>query len=108
NTAISMLVNNVPGGSTNTWERTAPTGGGSYFEHKLTLLDAMADTAALMVKAAGRGTVNCWVVGRVAAAILSTLPGFTKVFDDNSFGPHIYGSINGMVVVRVPFSSVLS
>lgn len=106
NTAIGMLSANVPGGSVITWDRTPGTGT-SYFEHKMTILDAMADTDAKMVAAAGRGAVNCWVAGRQVAAVLSTLPGFVKVFDDNSFGPHIYGSLNGIPVVRVPYSPVL-
>jgi hypothetical protein len=107
NTAVGLLTSNIPGANVSSWERM-PTDGISYFEHLPTLKYALNDNAALMVKTAGRGTVNTLVAGRKAAAILKTLPGFVQVFDDNSFGPHIYGHLDGMVVVRVPYSTVLN
>jgi hypothetical protein len=106
NTAIDILLNNVPNGASVSWSRK-PADGTSYFEHKMTILDALADMDAKMVSKAGRGSVNCLMVGRIAAAIISTLPGFVKVFDDNSFGPHIYGTLNGITVVRVPYSAIM-
>lgn len=106
NTAMSIITANIPNANVNTWSRT-PGSGVSYFEHLPTLKYALEDNSALMVATAGRGAVNTLIAGRQAAAILATLPGFVKVFDDNSFGPHIYGTLNGMTVVRVPASAVL-
>jgi hypothetical protein len=107
NTAVDILSSNVPTSPTNViWHREAPQGV-SYFEHLMTLPAAMADSDAQIVARAGRGTVNCWLVGRQAGAIMSQLPGFNKLSDDNSFGPHIFGQYNGATIVRVPYASVL-
>lgn len=107
NTAVNLINSNIPSGNNSvSWIRQ-PQSGVSYFEHQMTLLNALAEVDAQIVKSAGRGNVNCWIVGRQAANIMSLLPGFTKLFDDNSFGPHIYGQLNGVTVVRVPYSSVL-
>ena len=107
NTVVQTLVANVPSSPTNvTWQREAPPGV-SYYEHVMTLKNALADSSAQILKRAGRGAVNCWVVGLSAGTILSTLPGFTKLSDDASFGAHIFGTLDGVTIVRVPFSSIL-
>jgi hypothetical protein len=67
----------------------------------------MADSSAQIVSRAGRGEVNCWIAGREAAAVLSQLPNFKMMNDDNSYGPSIYGQYNGVTVVRVPYQSIL-
>jgi hypothetical protein len=112
NTAVNLILANIPNGTNSTYNNQVtwgrePQSGVDYFSHKMTLLDAMADTDAKIVASAGRGAVNVWMAGRQAAAIISTLPGFKKLFDDNSFGPHIYGTIGGVTIVRVPYQSVL-
>jgi hypothetical protein len=107
NTAVNLISSNIPSANTTvSWTRQ-PESGVSYFEHQQTLRNAMVDASAQIVASAGRGAVNCWIVGREAAAILEVLPGFNKLFDDLTFGPHIYGSYMGTTVVRVPYSSVL-
>lgn len=47
------------------------------------------------------------VAGRDAAAVIGTLPGFVKLSDGSTIGPHIYGTLDGATVVRVPFGSIL-
>lgn len=106
NQAVAILLSNVPAGAAVTWNRQ-PVAGVDYLSHKLTLRDSMADTNALIVKQAGRGSISSWIVGRRIAAVMETLPGFTKVFDDQSFGAHIYGTLDGATVVRVPYQNVL-
>jgi hypothetical protein len=45
---------------------------------------------------AGRGTINNLIVGRNAASVLATLPGFVKISDGSTIGPHIFGRLDGI------------
>lgn len=100
-TLIRIAVANLPAGSTTDWDRTPPDGV-SLFEHKMSFLDSVASAEANLLAYAGRGTVNTMIAGRNVAAIIGTLPGFEKISDSTTIGPHIYGTLNGMTVVRVP------
>jgi len=60
-----------------------------------------------MLGNAGRGTVSVMVAGRNACSIIGTLPGFVKISDGNMLGAHIYGTLDGVTVVRVPSNAVL-
>jgi hypothetical protein len=93
-TAVDLIQSNIPSSPSNiVWPREAPPGV-SLFEHLMTLPMAMADSSAQIVSRAGRGEVNCWIAGREACAVLSQLPSFNKLTDDNSYGPSIYGQYN--------------
>lgn len=105
NTAVVTLVSSAIG--VTEWKKTAPEGV-SYFEHKQTLKDAIVAAEASILGNAGRGGVNILIAGRNAAAILSTLPGFTRLTDGSANGPHIFGTLDGATVVRVPNSNVLN
>jgi len=87
---------------------TVPGAGVSWFEHKQQLVDKIfADAGAVLLNNAGRGTVNLMVAGYKAAGTLSTLPGFELVTDGNSIGAHLFGTLKGVPVVRVPETAVL-
>jgi len=57
---------------------------------------------------AGRGTVSVMVAGRNACAIMGTLDGFVKISDGNMLGAHIYGTLDGVTIIRVPANAVLN
>jgi len=102
---IRQFVANAP---VNTdWSKTPPDGV-SYYEHKQTFKDALADVESAMIGQAGRGVISALVAGRNVAAIVSTLPGFEKLADGSTIGAHIFGTLDGMVVVRVTDASVLN
>lgn len=104
NTLISIAQSNAMGNTT--WKKV-PDSGTSYFEHKQTFKDVLAEAESVMLGNAGRGTINNLLVGRSAGALLSTLPGFTKISDGTTIGPHIYGRLDGTTIIRVPNTTVL-
>ena len=89
-----------------TWSRTPPAGV-SYFEHKQTFKDALQQAEATIVGNAGRGTISVLVVGKDTAAIIATLPGFQKLSDGTTLGSHVYGTLDGVTVVRVIEPNIL-
>lgn len=95
---IRKIVANAQGSTT--WNKRAPTGV-SYFEHKMTLIDYLANAESVLVTNAGRGSASVYIAGASACAILSTFPNFEKLSDGNTLGAHIYGKLNGVTVVRV-------
>ncbi|QIG71829.1 major capsid protein [Rhizobium phage RHph_TM39] len=105
NTGIAQLAAKAIGNVN--WSKTAPDGV-SYFEHKQSLKDQLSVAEANILSVAGRGTVNVMIAGRNAAAIIQTLPGFVKISDGSTIGPHIFGTLDGMTVVRVPNGNVLN
>lgn len=107
NIVIQRLIALVPGNATKTWVRQPGTGI-DYLSHKLTLPDALTDTSKLILQNAGRGHASVWMGGINACAVLEALPGFTKTFDDMTFGPHVFGTYRGSTVVRVPANAQLS
>ena len=113
NQAIRTLKNNIPttGGGAKidpvvSWKRQ-PQSGVDYWSHVMTLKHALADASAKIVANAGRGFGNVYIAGREAATIMSTLPGFKLLSDQVSFGPHIYGTLDGVTIVRYPYNDVL-
>jgi hypothetical protein len=92
-------------GSTS-WSQTPPAGVG-YWEHKKTFVDYLAKAESVLIGNAGRGTINVLIAGRAVSAILQTLDGFVKISDGSTIGPHIFGTLNGIVVIRVPNSQAL-
>ena len=104
---IRLLNQNAPASNTSSWSKTPPSGV-SYFEHKQTIKDAIAEIEGNMGANAGRGAVNTLICGTNAAAILSTLPGFTKLSSGKEMGAHVYGELDGMIVIRVNDTTTLS
>ena len=93
---------------TTTWSYTSPNGV-SYYEHKQTFKDALAQAEAVIVTNAGRGTLSFIVAGTEICAICQTLPGFQKVYDGNSIaGAHLFGTLDGVPIVRIPIAAQLS
>lgn len=97
-TGINRLIAGATGNIN--WDRTPPSGV-SWADHKLELLDIIAQSEANILAAAGRGVVNVLICGATAASIVSTLPGFVKQ-PITGTGPTVYGTLNGMTVIRDP------
>lgn len=105
NVAISLL-RSAAGASAVNWDAT-PDSGVAYFDHKQALKDQFAKLEAAILGKAGKGTANVHIIGRGVAAIAQTLPGFQKLSDGTTSGPHLFGTLDGQLLVRVPNSSVL-
>ena len=91
----------------NTFSRTPPDPSISFFEHKQLYKDQLANAEATLGLNAGRGNVNVLVAGRTHAALISTLPGFTKISDGTTLGPHVYGTLDGITIIRVLEDAIL-
>ena len=83
------------------FDRT-PLTGTSFAEHKLSFFDRLADAEAVLLGNAGMGTITTLIAGLSACATIQSLPGFEKMTDGTSIGSHVFGTLNGMVVIRVP------
>lgn len=105
NTAIKLLRANVQG---NTNFTVAAPSGVSFFEHKQTFKDTLMNAESVLLGNAGRGVINVYIAGRQQAALIATLPGFQKISDATTIGPHIYGTLDGVTIVRVPDSNILA
>jgi len=88
------------------WFKTPPSNV-SYYEHVQTLKYAIADTEANMIGHSQRGTITTIIAGRNLCAIMSTLPGFNKLTDGNTLGAHVFGTLDGVMIVRVNEQAIL-
>jgi len=103
---IKKLLANAQG---NTDWNKHPDTGVSYFEHKQSFKDAIAETEGVLVSNAKRGTISYMIAGITGCAVMQTLPGFVKLYDGNSIsGAHLYGTLDGTPVIRVPLASTLA
>jgi|ERR1700733_653538 len=104
---LSLLSTNCPAstggpsGSAIVWKRQAQSGV-SAIEHQQSLTYAVNDLNKQLYNQARRGTIKTLVCGMDAATTIQGMPGFTLLFDNNSFGPHIFGTWMGYTIVRVP------
>jgi len=105
NAATRMLLAKAQGETTFT--KQAPTGI-SYAEHKQAFKDALAQAEAVILGNAGRGTISALVAGRNVCALVGTLPGFSKLSDGAAIGPHIFGTLDGILIIRVPNQHVMN
>jgi len=104
--AIRLL--DAAAGGTGTFDLTVLPSGVSYQEHKLQLKDKIATLDSVILSQAKRGQASVMIMGYRAAEISSTLPGFVKISDSKAFGPHLYGTLDGMPIVRVPEAATLA
>jgi len=91
---------------TTTYNDQPPTGV-SLFEHRQTYKYFLAGAEETLVANAGRGTISLLIVGLVHASIIQTLPGWVKLYDGNGLGSHVYGTLDGITVIRVMESNIL-
>jgi len=101
---IKNLYANVQGSTT---YDNAVSGSESYYEHKQNFKDAMAQAEEVIIGNAGRGMISTMIAGRKACGLIKTLPGFVLMADGQQFGAHVFGTLDGVTVVRVPETAVL-
>jgi hypothetical protein len=92
--------------STVTYNDQPPTGV-SLFDHRQTYKFSLAAAEANLITNAGRGTISLLIVGITHAALIQTLPGWEKLYDGNGLGSHVFGTLDGITVVRVMESNIL-
>lgn len=80
----------------------------SDFEHRMSFKFKIAEAESTLLGNAGRGSIKVMVAGLNVCSIISTLPGFRKIADGNDIGPHIYGELDGVIVIRVHNPQILS
>lgn len=86
--------------NTSEYNRTAPTGV-SIAEHKLSFIDTHAAAEGKLNKRAGRGVINRYICGTTGAATLRALPGFQAAEGGSMQQVGLYGTIDGIPVIRV-------
>lgn len=79
----------------------------SFYEHRQGFMSAIADAEANMLLAAGRGQITLMVAGTTGCAVLQAVNGFEKMTDGTTFGPHLFGTLNGIPIIRVAESALL-
>lgn len=90
------------------WSKTPPNTV-SFFEHKQTYKDSLANAEGNLVVNSGRGTISWMIAGVSHTNIISTLPGWTPLYDGSSISAaHIYGTLDGKVIIRVPVATLLA
>lgn len=90
-----------------TFSRTPPTNT-SLAEHYLSFKIQLAVAEANLVNQAGRGTISCLIGDKQACAVVSVLPGFQKITDGNTLGAHLFGTLDGIPIIRVNDPNILS
>lgn len=84
---------------TQQWSQT-PLAAISWADHIITLKSAIAQAERQILDQAGRGVVNQIIAGPNACARLSEVPGFTKSGIVLGGGPQIYGTLDGINIIR--------
>lgn len=105
NYAISRLAALAVG--SNSFTKAAPANV-SLFEHRQGFKFTINDAEATLLSNAGRGNISVMIAGANAASLISGLAGFVRVQNSESVGPHIFGTLDGIAVIRVQNSAVLN
>lgn len=102
--AIKRLAGSAVGNTD--FSKTAPSAV-SDFDHRMSFKFKIADAESKLLGNAGRGNISVMVAGLNACAIIATLPGFTKISDGSDIGPHIFGTLDGVTIIRVHNANIL-
>ena len=97
---INLAVANV-GAGTVTWDSTVPEGD-TWPVYKLGFKDKLVDANALIYRAAGRGTGNCYIASINGDKMLKKLPGFVDGGLDVIQGAVFSGTFEGKSEVLAP------
>lgn len=93
---MNMIYDNQVGSTT--WDRK-PFSGVSYLEHKMTMIDSIANAESVIHLNTGKGVMNRIIAGRKAAAALSSMEDFER-FSDSETSLSIFGTWKGVLVAR--------
>ncbi len=84
-----------------TWNRQRPANI-SEFEHRQGFQFAITDAEAVLSQNAGRGQINGIIGGAQFVKYLANQPQFVKAENVTTVGPSIFGTYNGITVIRIP------
>lgn len=104
---IKRLRANAPASGVTFDAATVPTGI-SRREHFDDITTYLHDVEEFMTGNAGRGMISTIVAGREMAAKLASMTDFRKISDGSTLGPHIFGQLGNVTVVRVHDSALLA
>ena len=86
---------------------TTPSGI-SQIEHFRSFKIKLSRADTTLNSNAGRGTINFMIVGKNLAEVISNQTGWIKLYDGiNTAGSHLYGTLDGIPVIRVPLTALL-
>lgn len=103
---IRLINANTQGGPVS-FDKT-PASGVGLNEHYQSFKIKLAEVEANIVKQAGRGGLSVLIADVDTCAIIETLVGFNKLTDGNTLGAHVFGTLDGRVVVRVTDTAILA
>lgn len=98
---VAMAVGNT------TWDSTKAANI-SEWEHRQGMSLYLSELENVLVGNAGRGAISVYVGGRDFCTKISALNGFTKIADPAALGPQVYGTYNGITVIRVNDANIMA
>jgi hypothetical protein len=99
NQAISLIQANATG--LTQWDRT-PAAGTAWYLHKQELADIMTLAEQKIFDNAGRGGITAFVCSSKGASLIKMMPGFVKASIPVGAGATLYGTFEGVPVIRCP------
>lgn len=90
-----------------TWSKSI-VAGVSAKDHRDSFKFSLATAESVLVGNAGRGARSFYIGGITFCEYVSTLPGWTLLYDGATIsGAHLYGTLDGLPVIRVPLDATL-
>ena len=86
-------------GSPIVWNMNKPVGISEY-EHRQSLKYALQAASSKIGQRCGRGYINRLVAGYKACEYIGSLPEFKKSAETSLIGPHVFGTLDGVTVIR--------
>jgi hypothetical protein len=102
---IKALVANAVG--TTTFDYAAPSGTSQY-AHVRTLKFKLEEAAAVITANAKMGDISVIIAGNKAAAQYANTPGFTRMANGRSQGAHLFGTLDGIPIIKVIDTAILA
>jgi len=103
--ALAKLAGNSAGNTT--FSLTVPSGVTREQHLSSEFKRVVAAMETVLLANVGIGNLSSMVLGRDAASVVSEIPGFKRVTGANTTAPHIFGSLNGITIIRVPNAAQL-
>lgn len=85
-----------------TFDATIPTGVSEY-EHRQAFKYVLSRADSQINRNAGRGYANRYIAGHGACEYIASLPKFVRATNNIAVGPHVFGYLDGVPVVRTVY-----
>jgi len=89
-------------GNTLTFSKDVPEGISEY-EHRQAFRYVLGAADSNINYNAGRGYANRYVAGHIACQYLASLPKFVRTTENIAVGPHVFGYLEGVPVIRTKY-----